>query len=259
MPNYNSIHTGNAIDTAVTGVASKAPLVHTHLIADVTDAATVASTGSYNDLTDKPTLGSASALDVPATGDALSTEVVKGNDSRLTNARTPLAHTHAILDVSGLQTALDGKASSVHSHVIGDVTGLQTALDGKSDTTHTHTGVYEPANANIQSHISATNNPHGTTATQVGAYTTAQVDTLLSGKADTTHSHDISDVTGLQSALDGKQPTGSYLTSVALDELTDVVITTAATNDVLLFNGTNWVNSPILGDIESALIAINGV
>jgi hypothetical protein len=338
MPNYNSIHTGNAIDTAVSGVASKAPLVHTHLIADVTDAATVASTGSYTDLTDKPTLGSASALDAPTTGDALSTEVVKGNDSRLTNDRTPLAHTHAILDVSGLQTALDGKASSVHPHVIGDVTGLQTALDGKSDTTHTHTGVYEPANANIQSHISATNNPHGTTATQVGAYTTAQVDTLLSGKADTVHNHNdlyytesevdtllggkantahthaISDVTGLQSALDGKQPTGSYLTTSAigttvqaydadltawagitttakqdtlvsgtniktinsqsilgsgdlvitagasaLDDLTDVVITTATTNDTLVFNGTNWVNSPILGDIESALIAINGV
>ena len=325
MPNYNSIHTGNAIDTAVTGVASKAPLVHTHLIADVTDAATVASTGSYTDLTDKPTLGSASALDVPTTGDALSTEVVKGNDSRLTNARTPLAHTHAILDVSGLQTALDGKASSVHTHVIGDVTGLQTALDGKSDTTHTHTGVYEPANANIQSHISATNNPHGTTALQVGAYTTAQVDTLLSGKSDTTHNHTIdslsnvvittnsdnevlawdsttskwinqtaseaglataththtiSDVTNLQTTLDGKQATlvsGTNIKTInsqsilgsgdlaiavgasALDDLTDVVITTATTDDVLLFNGTNWVNSPVLGDIESALIAINGV
>lgn len=38
----------------------------------------------------------------------------------------------------------------------------------KSNTTHTHTGVYEPANANIQSHISNTLNPHGTTKAQVG-------------------------------------------------------------------------------------------
>jgi hypothetical protein len=82
---------------------------------------------------------------------------------------------------------------------------------------------------------------------------------LLGGKANTSHTHAISDVTGLQSALDGKQPTGSYLTSVALDDLTDVAITTATTNDTLMFNGTNWINSPILGDIESALIAINGV
>ena len=33
---------------------------------------------------------------------------------------------------------------------------------------HAHTGVYEPANANIQSHISSTSNPHSVTKTQVG-------------------------------------------------------------------------------------------
>jgi hypothetical protein len=33
---------------------------------------------------------------------------------------------------------------------------------------HNHTGVYEPANANIQSHISSTSNPHSVTASQVG-------------------------------------------------------------------------------------------
>lgn len=32
---------------------------------------------------------------------------------------------------------------------------------------HTHSGVYEPANANIQSHISSTSNPHSVTADQV--------------------------------------------------------------------------------------------
>lgn len=37
----------------------------------------------------------------------------------------------------------------------------------------------QPYNANIQSHISSTANPHGVTAAQVGAYTTAQTDTLL--------------------------------------------------------------------------------
>lgn len=43
----------------------------------------------------------------------------------------PEAHFHAIADVTGLQGALDGKASSVHAHAISDVTGLQGALDGK--------------------------------------------------------------------------------------------------------------------------------
>lgn len=36
-----------------------------------------------------------------------------------------------IVDVTGLQAALNGKSPTVHSHAISDVTGLQTALDGK--------------------------------------------------------------------------------------------------------------------------------
>lgn len=35
---------------------------------------------------------------------------VQGSDSRLSDARTPTAHVHAISDVTALQTALDGKA-----------------------------------------------------------------------------------------------------------------------------------------------------
>lgn len=42
-----------------------------------------------------------------------------------------LNHTHIIADVTGLQDALDGKAASSHTHAIADVTGLQSALDGK--------------------------------------------------------------------------------------------------------------------------------
>lgn len=55
----------------------------------------------------------------------------------------PSAHSHVIADVTGLQSALDGKqaagsyAAAVHGHVIADVTGLQAALDGKANTSHT--------------------------------------------------------------------------------------------------------------------------
>lgn len=74
----------------------------------------------------------------------LSANVVLTNDSRLSDARTPTSHTHAISDVTNLQTSLDGKASSSHNHAISDVTGLQTALDGKQASgsyaaaSHTH-------------------------------------------------------------------------------------------------------------------------
>jgi hypothetical protein len=79
-------------------------------------------------------LGTASTQNVPASGNAASTEVVLGNDSRLSDARTPTAHTHAIADVTSLQTALDGKAALAHTHAIADVTGLQAALDAAQTT-----------------------------------------------------------------------------------------------------------------------------
>lgn len=79
--------------------------------------------------------------------------------------KSDIGHSHVIGDVTGLQTALDGKqpvgtyAQQVHSHVISEVGGLQAALDGKQ---------------------------------AAGSY------------AASSHTHSIANVTGLQSALDGK-------------------------------------------------------
>lgn len=42
-------------------------------------------------------------------------------------------HTHAVSDVTGLQTVLDGKAASSHTHTTAQVTGLDTALAAKLD------------------------------------------------------------------------------------------------------------------------------
>lgn len=43
--------------------------------------------GAYADLTGLPTLGTAAAKDIPASGNASTTQVVLGNDTRLTNSR----------------------------------------------------------------------------------------------------------------------------------------------------------------------------
>lgn len=50
----------------------------------------------------------------------------------------PVAHTHPIADVTGLQAALDGKAVSNHTHSISGVNGLQAALDAKAAVAHQH-------------------------------------------------------------------------------------------------------------------------
>lgn len=116
-------------DTRLTD--SRTPTAHTHTKSQITDfptfstvatsgsyndlfnrptLSTVATTGLYSDLSNRPTLGSSSALDVPSSGDAGAAQVVKGNDSRLTDARTPLAHTHALSDVPGINALVAQKA-----------------------------------------------------------------------------------------------------------------------------------------------------
>jgi len=47
----------------------------------------VAFSGNYNALDNLPTLGTAAALDVPSSGNASSTQVVKGDDTRLSDSR----------------------------------------------------------------------------------------------------------------------------------------------------------------------------
>lgn len=102
-------------------------------------------------------------------------------------------HTHGISDVTGLQTALDGKqasgsyAAAVHTHGISDVTGLQTALDGKQAS---------------------------------GSYAAA------------THTHAIGDVSGLQTALDGKaassHPHGNITNAGAIGSTSGQIVVTGA-------------------------------
>ena len=48
-------------------------------------------------------------------------------------------HTHSITTISGLQTALDGKASTSHTHPISAVTNLASTLAVKAELGHTHT------------------------------------------------------------------------------------------------------------------------
>ena len=106
----------------------------------------------------------------------------------------------AISKTTGLQTALDGKASTSHTHAISDITGLQTALDGKAPTSHTHTI------ANVSGLQTALDGKAPTSHTHIISDTTG-LQTALDGKAPTSHTHTIANITGLQTALDGKAPT----------------------------------------------------
>src|SRR5699024_2511124 len=45
-------------------------------------------------------------------------------------------HTHTTSEVTGLSTALSGKAAKSHTHTTSQISGLGTALNGKADKTY---------------------------------------------------------------------------------------------------------------------------
>src|SRR5690606_9470070 len=81
---------------------------------------------------------------VAASGTSNSTQLVRADDARLSDARTPTTHTHddRYYTESEVNTQMAGKAAASHTHTTVQVTGLDAALAEKASTSHTHT----PAN-----------------------------------------------------------------------------------------------------------------
>ncbi len=101
----------------------------------------------------------------------------------------PSAHTHSYEPANANIQAHISSTANPHTVTAAQVgaystSQVDTALSGKSDTSHNHAGTYEPANANLQAHVASTANPHTVTASQVGAYSTAQSDLALAGKTN---------------------------------------------------------------------------
>lgn len=174
---------------------------------------------------------------------ALGYTPVNTTDARLSDARTPLAHSQAINTVTGLQTALDGKEPAIgftpvntsdsrlsdartplaHDQAISTVTGLQTALDSKQPVLG-----YTPVNT-TDSRLSDARTPlaHEQAITTVTGLTSALADKtdssifagytakqralvtdprFVDSRTPLPHNQGIETITGLQTVLDGKQP-----------------------------------------------------
>jgi len=139
-----AVATANAATVVAEGIEAKADTALANSVAanstaeDALFVATAAASGAV------ASFNSRVGLVVSEAGDYTSVQVTHGGGSvsdelsALNAGKAATSHTHAISDVTALQTALDGKAGTAHTHAISDVTALQTALDGKSDTTHTH-------------------------------------------------------------------------------------------------------------------------
>lgn len=118
---------GDTLNAEVTQAEldAKAATSHTHTLSDITDS------------------GTAAPLNVASSGDAASGEVVKGDDSRLTDARTPSSHTHTASEITDFDTEVANNtavtantAKVTNATHTGDVTG-DTALTIANDAVTT--------------------------------------------------------------------------------------------------------------------------
>lgn len=274
---------GNVDNTSdVNKPVSSATQTALNLKVNITSLATVATTGSYNDLSAKPTIPSTKAdiglgnvdntsdVNKPisnATATALSgksstshthPEYVKtvngvspdgsgavsvGVDwSAITSVPAtfaPSAHTHAYSTLTGIPSTF---APSAHSHVEADITGLSASLAGKANTSHTHLwaditdkpAAFTPvahnhtlsqiSDASVIGRTIASAADAAAVRTAIGAGTSnlaigttgstaaagnhvhdyATLTNVPTTFAPSAHVHTIANVTGLQTALDGK-------------------------------------------------------
>lgn len=124
-------HTTAQVTGLDTALAGKAASVHTHVIADTSGLQT-ALDGKQPLDADLTAIAALTGTTGLLRKSALNTWLLD------TASYAAVVHAHAIADVTGLQTALDGKAATAHSHTIANVTGLQSALDGKTNVGHAH-------------------------------------------------------------------------------------------------------------------------
>jgi hypothetical protein len=142
---------------------------------------------------------------------AVDIDAVEAAVATLETSKADVDHTHVIADVDGLQDALDGKMAADanfddrysmlghahderyalidHAHQQADVAGLPEALDAKADRFSSLVAFDRIYQSVDQSG-----------ATDAGSGMT--LNAVLAGKADSSHSHDIDDINGLEPRLD---------------------------------------------------------
>lgn len=94
---------------------------------------------------------------------------------------------NVLQSISDLTTAIGGKVDKVTGYGLSknDFTdALKNAYDGAVTNATNAVNWISSNGTNLLNHLVNTSNPHNTTASQVGAYTTSQVDTALDLKAN---------------------------------------------------------------------------
>ena len=157
--------------------------------------------------------------DVPGIRDALDSKADAASLRALAAALDDLAealkdkaekvHGHTMADVENLTSTLDNKAPKVHGHTINEIADLRWSLDQKVNTYDLEQTVYDFAAARIAEIVDGA--PESLdTLREVAEALANQDDSIkaileaVGARAMKSHKHDVADVNGLQTALDGK-------------------------------------------------------
>ena len=216
-----------------------------------TDVGAAAATHDHtvSDITDFPTLGTAAEKNVAASGNASATEVVMGNDSRLTDSRTPTSHNHGNIQNDGSLQATAVAIATGDTVVVtdssngGKIAKTTAAFDGTTTTKAlTQAGTFETflqshqdisgkANKSEMSVVAGTGDDADKTTITLKSGTSATVLTThqdITGKAD--KSATVSNVSW--------DSTNKKLTKT-IDGTTSDVVTAATLKTAMSLNNVN--------------------
>jgi hypothetical protein len=183
--------------------------------------ATVATTGDYADLLNKPTLGTASAEDVGTTiGDVVQLEDVGG---------------------SAALPAVDGsQLTGLNIDSVGDLGDVTITTPAAGDAL-----IYDDVSSEWQNQALATVATTGAYSDLSGAPTLGTASALDVG----TSANNVVQLDGSAKlpAVDGSALTGitADVSTASIGALADVTITSASSNQVLKYDGADWVNSSV--------------
>jgi hypothetical protein len=206
--------------------------------------------------------------EVAAVSDSVSNTVT----SQLTSVSSDVQAVSA--DVSSLSGAMTAKLdASVYTAAdvltkVKTVDGAGSGLD--ADTLDgQHASAFQPAGSYLTGNqtITLTGDASGSGTTSINVtvaddshnHVISNVDGLqaaLDGKASTSHSHTIANVTGLQAALDGKQASGSYLTGNQTITLTGDVSGSGTTSIAVTIADDS--HNHIIANVDGLQAALDG-
>lgn len=245
---------------AVANVGDFAPSTHTHVLSDITDAGSLAALSAIDYtsglLTNKPTLGSAAALN---TGTAEGNVPVLGVGGKLNASVLPALAVTSVYVVADLTardalTVEEGDVSIVTGESktyifdgsawqeMKSPTGSVLSVNGQTGAVSldlddlTDVAISAPAAGNVLRYNGSA------FVNAVLAYTDLSGTPTLATVATSGSYADLSGTPSLVTTLDG---------------LTDVTITTATNGDVLRYNGSAWVNdtfTPSTGYAENVIV-----